>query len=120
MPPQAPLNDTPDAPSLRAPPIAFINAAAYACTYKLEGSAQFSLQLHQDPDGKLRASSLGDAPDLSAVPEVYHNFMDVFSKANASSLPPHHDFHLKIELEEGASPPLGRLYLLSPFELDAL
>ena len=120
MPPQAPLNDTPDAPGLRAPSIAFINAAAYACACKLEGSAQFSLQLHQEPDGKLRASSLGDVPDLSAVPEVYHDFVDVFSKANTSSLPPHHDFDPKIELEEGASPPPGRLYSLSPFELDAL
>ena len=46
--------------------------------------------------------------------------MDVFSKANASSLPPHRDFDLKIELEEGASPLPGRLYSLSPFKLDAL
>ena len=119
-PPQAPLNDTPDAPGLRAPPIAFINAAAYARACKLEGSAQFSLQLHQEPDGKLRASSLGDTPDLSTVPEVYHDFADVFSKANASSLSPHRNFDLKIKLEEGASPPPRRLYSLSPFELDAL
>ena len=119
-PPQAPLNDTPDTPGLRAPPIAFINTAAYARTCKLEGSAQFLLQLRQEPDGKLRASSLGDMPDLSAVPEVYHDFVDVFSKANTSSLPPHRDFDLKIELEEGASPPPGRLYSLSPFELDTL
>ena len=119
-PPQAPLNDTPDAPSLRAPLIALINAAAYAHACKLEGSAQFLLQLRQEPDGKLRASSLGDAPNLSAVPEVYHDFTDVFSKVNVSSLPPHCDFDLKIELEEGASPPPRRLYSLSPFELDAL
>ena len=121
MPPLAPLNNMPDAPGLRAPPIAFINAAAYARTCKLEGSTQFSLQLRQEPDGKLHASSLGDVPDLSAVPKVYHNFADVFSKANTvSSLPPHRDFDLKIELEEGASPPPGRLYSLSLFELDAL
>ena len=110
----------PDAPGLRAPPIAFINATTYARACKLEGSAQFSLQLRPEPDGKLRASSLGDVPDLSAVPKVYHDFADVFSKAKASSLPPHRDFNLKIELEEGASPPPGRLYSLSPFELDAL
>ena len=119
-PPQAPPNDTPNAPGLRAPPIAFINAAVYVRACKLEGSAQFSLQLRQEPDGKLRASSVGDTPDLSAVPEVYHDFADVFSKANVSLLPPHCDFNLKIELEEGASPLPRRLYLLSPFELDAL
>ena len=38
MPPQAPLNDMPDAPGLRAPPIAFINATVYARVCKLEGS----------------------------------------------------------------------------------
>ena len=120
MPPQASLNDSPEAPGLRAPLITFINATVYARACKLEGSAQFSLQLHQEPDGKLRTSSIGDTPDLSTVPEVYHNFADVFSKANVSSLPPHRNFDLKIELEEGASPPPRRLYLLSLFELDAL
>ena len=73
-----------------------------------------------EPDGKLCASSLGDGPDLSTVPNIYHDFTYVFSKANTSSLPPHCDFDLKIELEEGASPPPGRLYLLSLFKLDAL
>ena len=119
-PSQAPLNDMPDTPGLRAPLITFINATAYACTCKLEGSTQFLLQLHQEPDGKLHASSLGDTPDLSEIPEVYHDFADVFSKANASLLSPHHDFDLKIKLEEGATPPPGRLYSLSLFELDAL
>jgi len=46
--------------------------------------------------------------------------MDVFSKAKASELPPHHDYNLKIELKEGTSPPLGTLYSLSPVELSAL
>ena len=35
-------------------------------------------------------------------------------------LPPHREFDLKIELEEGATPPPGRLYSLSPFELNTL
>ena len=37
--------DSPKAPGLQAPPIALINAAAYICTCKLEGSIQFSIQL---------------------------------------------------------------------------
>jgi len=45
---------------------------------------------------------------------------DVFSKAKASELPPHRDYDLKIDLEEGTSPPLGTLYSLSPVELSAL
>jgi len=44
----------------------------------------------------------------------------MFSKAKASELPPHRDYNLKIDLEEGTSPPLGTLYSLSPVELSAL
>jgi len=44
----------------------------------------------------------------------------VFSKAKASELPPHRDYNLKIDLEEGTSLPLGTLYSLSPVELSAL
>ena len=61
-----------------------------------------------------------DAPDLSAIPEEFHDFADVFSKSNASVLPPHREFNLKIELEEGATPPPKRLYSLSPFKLNTL
>ena len=45
------LTDSPKAPSLWAPPIALINAVAYVCACKLEGSIQFSIQLR--PDGAL-------------------------------------------------------------------
>ena len=119
-PPVATPNDLPKAPGLRAPPITFINAAAFSTVCRQEGSVQFSIQLRQEPDGKLCAASVEDAPDLSAIPEEYHDFADVFSKSNASVLPPHREFDLKIELEEGATPLPGRLYSLSPFELNTL
>ena len=119
-PPVATLNDSPKAPGLRAPPMTFINTAAFSVVCRQEGSIQFSIQLHQEPDGKLRAASVEDAPNLSAIPEEYHDFADVFSKSNTSVLPPHREFDLKIELEEGATPPPGRLYSLSPFELNTL
>jgi len=60
------------------------------------------------------------APDLSSVPEAYHNFANVFSKAKASVLAPHQECDLKIELEEGVPLPPGRLYSLSPTELETL
>ena len=68
----------------------------------------------------LHAASLAANPDLSAVPEDYHKFADVFSKAKALVLAPHRDYDLKIDLEEGATLPPGRLYSLSPIELEAL
>jgi hypothetical protein len=54
------------------------------------------------------------------VPLDYHEFADVFDKGKASQLPPHHLYDLKINLEEGSTPPLGTIYLLSPVELEAL
>ena len=118
-PPVTTPNNSPKAPGLRAPPMTFINTAVFSTVCRQEGSVQFSIQLHQEPDGKLRAASVEDAPDLSAIPKEYH-VADVFSKSNASVLPPHREFDLKIKLEEGATPPPGRLYSLSLFELNTL
>ena len=110
--------DSLKAPSLRAPPIALINAAAYVCTCKLEGSIQLSIQLQ--PDGALQAASADAIPNLSAVPEEYCDFANIFSKAKALVLTPHREYDLKIELEEGANLPSSRLYSLSPVKLETL
>ena len=104
--------NSPKAPSLQALPISLINAAAYIHACKLEGSIQFSIQLR--PDGALRVASADAVPNLSAVPEEYCDFADVFSKTKASILAPHWEYDLKIELEEGADLPPSRLYSLSP------
>jgi len=48
-------------------------------------------------DAKLRSTSAttpADSPNLSAVPEVYHDFADVFSKAKATMLAPHREYDL--------------------------
>jgi hypothetical protein len=44
----------------------------------------------------------------------------MFSRSKAFTLAPHRDYDLKIDLEEGTSPPLGTIYSLSPIELEAL
>ena len=54
------------------------------------------------------------------LPEPYQDFADVFSEAKASSLPPHREFDLTIETEEGKDPPFGPLYPLSETELKVL
>ncbi|KIN98770.1 hypothetical protein M404DRAFT_31093 [Pisolithus tinctorius Marx 270] len=112
----APLTDSP----CSAPLVSLINAAAYVRACALPGSRQFRLQLSAD-DVKLRVSSASSPPpDLSSVPPEYHEFADVFSKDKATELPPHRLFDLKIDLEEGASPPIGTIYSLSLPELEAL
>jgi len=81
---------------------------------------KYQLQLHPANSAKVRSSSISTLLDLDIVPPEYHNYVDVFSKAKASELPPHHDYNLKINLEEGTSPSLGTLYSLSPVKLSAL
>uniref|UniRef100_A0A8C6Q666 Gypsy retrotransposon integrase-like protein 1 n=2 Tax=Nothobranchius TaxID=28779 RepID=A0A8C6Q666_NOTFU len=52
-------------------------------------------------------------PDLSGVPEEYHDLSLVFSKDRASSLPPHRPYDCAIDLLPGAPLPSSRLYNLS-------
>ena len=79
-----------------------INATAYLCASKLPGSVTFQLQL--SPNGTLGQAAQEVPPDLSLVPEDYHEFIDVFSKGKADMLPPHCSYNLKIRLEEGTPP----------------
>jgi len=109
-----------DTPVCTPPHISLINAARFVHACKLEGSTKYQLQLRPSDSAKAHSSSASTPPDLDIVPPEYRNYADMFSKAKASELPPHRDYNLKIDLEEGTSPPLGTLYSLSPVELSAL
>ena len=102
------------------PHISLVNAVVFTCACKLEGSIKYQLQLHPSGEVKGWSSSTSPAPDLSSVPPEYRDYADVFSKMKASELPPHCNYNLKINLEEGTSLPLGTLYLLSLVELSTL
>jgi len=52
--------------------------------------------------------------DLSNIPKDYWQFADVFCKQKAKSLPSHRPSDLAIQIEEGANPPLGPIYSLTP------
>ena len=60
-----------------------------------------------------------EALGLSNVPKEYHNFADIFSKAKVENLALHRPYDLKINLEEGTSPPIVLMYL-SQSELEVL
>ena len=93
-----------------------------ACTSKLPGATNFTLYIRTE-DAKLcsaAASPPVDTPNMAGVPATYHDFADVFSKAKATMLAPHHEYDLRINSEESASPPLGTVYSLSQTELGAL
>jgi hypothetical protein len=102
------------------PNISLINAVAFCRACKLEGSTQFSIYLCPSRVDLCSGKLSSKGPDLSGVPSDYHEFADVFDKGKASQLPLHHLYNLKIDLEEGSTPPLGTIYPLSPVELEAL
>ena len=101
------------------PNIAIIGAAAFLHASKLPGSHNFELCLCSS-DIQANSAKLAETPDLSNVPSEYHKFANVFSKTKAEVLPPHHPYDLKINLEEGAQPPVGPIYSLSASEQEAL
>ncbi|CAA7270379.1 unnamed protein product [Cyclocybe aegerita] len=129
VPPIPPILPTPSLPyepsskpSTPLPHVSLINAVAFARACHLPGSVSFQLALSRN--GSVSARSLAtDNPEpvnLSSVPEDYHEFPDVFSKSKADTLAPHRPYDLKIDLEEGAEPPLGWMYSLSSTKLQAL
>ena len=107
-------------PSRKPPHIALVNAAAFLLASKLPGSQTFCLNLSQPDISARSAKASSDPVNLSEVPEDYHDFADVFSSSRAEKLAEHRPYDLKINLEEGTSPPLGRMYPLSKPELEAL
>ena len=120
LPPDPP--PTPDSPPSSAPYVSLIGTAAFACTSKLPGATNFTLYIHAE-DAKLRSAATSppvNTPNMTGVPAAYHNFANIFSKAKATTLTPHREYDLRIDLEEGASPLLGTVYSLSQTELGTL
>ena len=101
------------------PNIAIIGAAAFLCASKLPCSHNFELCLYSS-DIQANSTKLAETPDLSNVPSEYHKFANIFSKTKAEVLPPHRPYDLKINLEEGAQPPVGLIYSLSASKQEAL
>jgi len=116
-----PSRKPPETPfSVEHPRVALIGAAAFALASKQSGSQCFKIHLSL-PSVSANSASVPEAPpDLSYVPEEYHDYADVFNKAKADTLAPHRPYDLKIEIEEGASPPIGPMYSLSQSELATL
>jgi Reverse transcriptase (RNA-dependent DNA polymerase) len=102
-----------------APLISLVSAEAFMRSMQSEGAQCFSILAHEPlkPDSSEKPKF---NPDLENVPEVYHEFADVFSRQKADTLPPHWDCDLRINIDEGAKVPAGPIYPLSEFELKTL
>ena len=55
-----------------------------------------------------------------ALPPKYYDFADIFQAAEKQSLPERGPYDHAIDLEPRQQPPFGKLYLMSPTELNAL
>jgi hypothetical protein len=58
--------------------------------------------------------------DVGRIPAQYPDFVEVFSKVKAETLPPHRPTDHVIDLEPGYKLPGGRIYNLKGFELKTL
>jgi len=120
-PAENPLQFTPSETSPsnpKQPHIAIISALALLRASCLSGSKTFSLQFHSTIQAK--SNTISKKIDLSAIPEEYHEYADVFSKSKAETLAPHHPYDLRIDLEKDSQPPVGTIYSLSQFEQETL
>ena len=67
--------------SITTQKISMIRAAAFMRACKRPGTQCFSLHLSESLLSAKSASISNEAPDLSTIPEEYHNYADIFSKS---------------------------------------
>ncbi|KAI0995662.1 hypothetical protein K3495_g12516 [Podosphaera aphanis] len=98
-----------------------ISESAYKFLAGQNGTVAFTTSL-SEIDQKLSARenivNQDEAVDLvSQVPQQYHDFLDVFSKAASNILPPSRSYDHKIQLEKDTKMTYGPLYNQSTEEL---
>jgi len=76
----------------KRPHIAIISALALLQASCLSGSKTFSLQFCSTIQAK--STTIFEEIDLSAIPEEYHEYANVFSKSKAETLAPHCPYDL--------------------------
>jgi hypothetical protein len=78
----------PPGDSSSLPSVSFINAATYVRLARVKGNTIFTVTV-SNSDSATGFSANTDPVDLPSILEEYHEFADVFSKSQASMLPPH-------------------------------
>ena len=71
-------------------------------------------------DGAGTTTKMVPTDDGGHIPAIYGDFVDVFRKTKAETLPPHRSTDDAIDLEPGYNLPYERIYNLSEFELRTL
>ena len=116
-----------------------IRAAAFILAARQKGSEVFSYSLRY-LDRALDTGSVNDLREQQTtfrcgnaaivvdkntdpreiLPQRYHEFLDVFSRAKANTLPPHRDDDHSIDLLPGRQPPYSKIYPMSREKLETL
>ena len=99
--------------------IAMIGADAYRAACHLKGAQVFAVSM-RDIQYQAEKEARAETNPKSVVPQEYHDFLDVFSKKDLDTLPPHRKYDHKIHLEEEQKPGHAPLCKMSPEELDAV
>jgi len=102
----------------KQPHITIISAPALLRALCLSGSKIFFLQFHSTIQAK--STTISEKINLSAIPEEYHKYADVFSKSKAETLALHRPYNLRIDLEKDSHPLVGTIYSLSKFKQEVL
>ena len=95
-----------------APFNTLVQRASYAKNMEI-----FSISI-RDIEKALAPKSTTDP--AKKLPTEYHDFLDVFSRADSDILPPHRPYDHKIPLMDEKTPPWGPLYSMSQDELKVL
>ncbi|KAI0994273.1 hypothetical protein K3495_g13908, partial [Podosphaera aphanis] len=111
-----------------------ISATDYAIANQQPGNFTFALSLRdldlilEDSMQRLPSLRVGnasmvipkDADPKDFLPPYYHEYLDVFDRNKANSLPPHRSWDHAIDLHPGKQPPVARPYSMNQHELKAL
>jgi Reverse transcriptase (RNA-dependent DNA polymerase)/RNase H-like domain found in reverse transcriptase len=101
--------------------ICMIGAAPFNLLVKKKDHELFSVTL-KDVERALQIKKNPSAEDIKKkLPADYHEYVDVFSRDLAETLPPHRPgIDHSIPLQTGTSPPFGPMYPMSRDELEVL
>jgi hypothetical protein len=78
---------------------------------------EHAVQIHSTRTLNEIPSSNNDQHLRTTIPEKLHDFLPLFKKKLADTLPPHRLYDHKISLKEGFAPPFDSLYKMSRNEL---
>ncbi len=98
---------------------AMIGANAYCAAYRLKRNSSVC-RIYKRYTISSWKEARAETNSKSVVPQEYHDFLDVFSKKDSNTLPPHRKYDHKIHLEKEQKPGHAILYKMSPKELDAV